>query len=94
MPLQGIGYQYCRRRKEPPLHGVHHWPNPFPRRRPDRAGPPKPITDSNGEQPASHYLKEDAMTPTCESTKQLTAFPLGRSITDTNYEDWIYYTGC
>jgi hypothetical protein len=55
--------------------------------------PPKPITDSNGEHPASHYLKEEAMTPTWESTKQLTAFPL-RSITDTNYEDWIYYTGC
>jgi hypothetical protein len=93
MPLQGIGYQYCRRRQEPPLHGVRYWPNPFHRRRPDRAGPPKPITDSNGEQPASHCPKEDAMAPTCELTKQLTAFPL-RSIADTNYEDCIYCKGC
>jgi hypothetical protein len=92
MPLQGTGYQYCRRRQEPPLHGVRHWPNPFPCLRPDRAGP-KPITDSNVGQPASHYLKEDAMTPTCRTTKQLTAIPL-RSITDINDEEWIYYTKC
>jgi len=85
MPLQGIGYQYCRRRQEPPLHGVRHWRNPFPRRRPDRAGPSKSITDSNGEQPASHYLKEDAMTLSCKSTKQLTAFPLQTQIMKTGY---------
>ena len=83
----------CRRRQEPPLHGVRHCLNPFPRRRTDRAGPPKPIADSSGEQPASHYLKENAMTPTCKSTKQLTAFPL-RSITDTDDDDWIFHTGC
>ena len=84
-PLRGIGYQYCRQRQEPPQHGVRHWPNPFPRRRPDRAGPPKPIRDSNGEQPASYYLKVDAMTPSCKSTKQLTAFPLQTQIMKTGF---------
>jgi hypothetical protein len=50
-----------------------------PTSRPDRAGPPKLITNSNGEQPASHYLREVAIMFTCKPTTQLTPVPQGPS---------------